>query len=293
MSVMTELERRPPLFSRHVRRGRRFQLDAFASSDMPLAVVRGGHEYCTNGPVVCRSHPPCHSVGFVVRGRGSLHMAGTQFGLDAGTIFSCGPSDSHRMTFDAREPLERYFVDLTGPRVPGILRHCHLTPGTVSRVSSVGEVQAVFDNLIRDGVRETQASSALCAALAEYLLVKVADLLVAAGTCPSPASVTFQRCREYIATHFRRLRSLEQVATECDINQAYLCRLFRRFDHEGPYRFLLRLKMNFAADQLRDPKVLVKEAAAAVGFHDPFQFSHTFKNIFGMSPDTFRRVRTD
>jgi hypothetical protein len=39
-------------------------------------------------------------------------------------------------------------------------------------------------------------------------------------------------------------------------------RLFRRFDHEGPYRYLLRLKMNFAAERLRDPKVLVKEAAA-------------------------------
>ena len=30
--------------------------------------------------------------------------------------------------------------------------------------------------------------------------------------------------------------------------------------------------------------------AASIGFEDPFQFSHTFKNVFGVSPDLFRRI---
>ena len=107
----------------------------------------------------------------------------------------------------------------------------------------------------------------------------------------STASATFQRCRQHITTHFRRLRSLEQIAGECEIDEAYLCRLFRRFDLQAPYQFLLRLKMNFAAQQLRDPKIRVKEVAASVGFEDPFQFSHTFKNVLGASPDVFRRLR--
>ena len=105
------------------------------------------------------------------------------------------------------------------------------------------------------------------------------------------AHATYQRCRQYIQDHWLHLLTLEQAARECHVAPAYLCRLFRRFDHEGPYRYLLRLKMNFAAERLRDPKVLVKEAAAVVGFRDPFQFSHSFKNIFGTSPDVFRRLR--
>ena len=167
-----------------------------------------------------------------------------------------------------------------------------IAPGAMppGAVWSVGEVQDVFDNLIRDGLRDSGASNSLCAALCEYLLIKMADLVMPSGTRPSPASATFQRCRQYIATHFRRLRSLEQIAQECDIDQAYLCRLFRRFDHLAPYRYLLRLKMNCAAEQLRDPGKLVKEVALGVGFEDPFHFSHAFKNVFGVSPDAFRRL---
>jgi AraC-like DNA-binding protein len=37
--------------------------------------------------------------------------------------------------------------------------------------------------------------------------------------------------------------------------------------------------------------MLVKEVAASVGFEDPFHFSHAFKNVFGASPDVFRRSR--
>ena len=29
--------------------------------------------------------------------------------------------------------------------------------------------------------------------------------------------------------------------------------------------------------------------ALGIGFEDPFHFSHAFKNVFGVSPDAFRR----
>jgi AraC-like DNA-binding protein len=291
MIVAMEPRQSPSLSSRHVRKARRFVFENLSSPAVPLAVVSGGHEYCSSGYAVPRPSVPHFSVEFVAKGRGSVAFGDRQDLLAAGTVFSYGPGVPHRITSDAREPLEKYFVGFTGPRAPQLLKDCGLSPGTVVRVSSVGEVREVFENLIRDGLRATQTSNTLCTVLAEYLIVKLADLLVPAGEQPSPAVVTFQRCRQHIATHFRRLRSLEQAAAECDINEAYLCRLFRRFDHEGPYRYLLRLKMSFAAERLRDPKVLVKDVAAAVGFRDPFQFSHTFKNIFGMSPDGFRRLR--
>jgi AraC-like DNA-binding protein len=37
--------------------------------------------------------------------------------------------------------------------------------------------------------------------------------------------------------------------------------------------------------------VLVKQVAAELGFDDPFHFSRAFKNIFGLSPEAFRRLR--
>ena len=58
------------------------------------------------------------------------------------------------------------------------------------------------------------------------------------------AFTTYQQCRRHIEQHSLRLRTLEQIASECHVNNAYLCRLFRRYDNQSPYQYLLRLKMN-------------------------------------------------
>jgi AraC-like DNA-binding protein len=67
--------------------------------------------------------------------------------------------------------------------------------------------------------------------------------------------------------------------------------LFRRYDHQSPYQYLLRLRMNLAAEQLHQPGALVKQVAEQTGFDDPFHFSRAFKSVFGLSPDAFRRLR--
>ena len=105
------------------------------------------------------------------------------------------------------------------------------------------------------------------------------------------AFATYQQCRQHIEEHFQRLKTLQQIAQECHVDTAYLCRLFRRFDQQTPYQFLTRLKMNAAAGQLQQPGALVKKVASATGFANPFHFSRAFKSVFGRSPDAFRRLR--
>ena len=87
------------------------------------------------------------------------------------------------------------------------------------------------------------------------------------------------------------MRTLEQIAKECHINNAYLCRLFRRYDNQSPYQYLLRLKMNFAAERLQKSGALVKNVAEEAGFTDPFHFSRVFTSVLGLSPAAFRDLR--
>jgi AraC-like DNA-binding protein len=91
--------------------------------------------------------------------------------------------------------------------------------------------------------------------------------------------------------HSQRLQTLEQIASECHVNNAYLCRLFRRYDNQSPYQYLRRLKMNHAAECLQKPGALVKQVAEDSGFTDPFHFSRVFTSVFGLSPTSFRGLR--
>jgi AraC-like DNA-binding protein len=121
-------------------------------------------------------------------------------------------------------------------------------------------------------------------------MLKLSDSQAPKEAPESLAFSTYQDSRRHMEGQFRRLKTLEQISAECRVNNAYLCRLFRRYDGRSPYQFLLHLKMNFAAELLQGG-ALVKEVAEEISFKDPFHFSRAFKVRFGVSPDAFRKLR--
>jgi AraC-like DNA-binding protein len=123
------------------------------------------------------------------------------------------------------------------------------------------------------------------------LVLQTADTVVPLGSVGSPAFETYQRCRRFIEDHFLELHSLQEAASGCHVDAAHLCRLFRRYDQQTPYQYLMRLRMNRAAELLREPGVLVSEVADALDFSDPFHFSRSFKRVFDVSPSDFMALQ--
>jgi AraC-like DNA-binding protein len=152
-------------------------------------------------------------------------------------------------------------------------------------------LQVVFDELIHCGLKGTHYDALAGEKLLECLVLKIAGSRAPLEGRETLAFATYQRCRQHIQQHFQRLKTLRQIGAECRLNHSYLCRLFRQYDHQSPYQYLLRLKMNLAAELLQQPASLVKQVAEETGFGDPFHFSRAFKTVFGLSPDAFRRLR--
>ena len=281
----------PEFFSLQVREATRFYLDLAPAATTALAVVSGGCERCAPDYAIHRPSFPYYSIEFVARGRGQLRLGRTEFPLSPGIVFTYGPGISQDIATHAGDPLTKYFVDFTGTRAEGLLQQFAPALGTAGRVAAPGEIQEIFDKLIADGQRATRFSAPLCAALVEYLVLKIAESQTPADAAQTPAFATYERCRQHIHAHCARLKTLSDAARQCHVDPAYLCRLFRRYARQTPYQFLMRLKMNLAADRLQDSGVLVKKVAAELGFDDPFHFSRAFKQMFGVSPEAFRRLR--
>ena len=123
--------------------------------------------------------------------------------------------------------------------------------------------------------------------LLQGLLLKIAATAIPFGDSGSPAFSTYRRCRQWMEEHLLELNSLEQIAQQCHLDPAYLCRLFQRFDHQSPYQYLLKLKMQHATRRLQIPGVPVKEVGDELGFADPSHFSRAFKKQEGLSPAQF------
>jgi AraC-like DNA-binding protein len=281
----------PEFFSADVGRARRFYLDLKPAPEARLVVLCGGLEHCTPDYAIHRTTFPFHSIEYVADGRGEVSLNGHAYPLQPGRLFSYGPGVSQHITGDAAEPLVKYFVDFAGSDAARLLKQCGLASGGVSQVHPPNVLQALFGELIEDGLRMSHQERGLCGKLLECLMLKISDTRVLVEAGDTLALSTYQRCRQHIDRHFARLCTLEQLASECNVNNAYLCRLFQRYDHQSPYQYLLRLKMNLAAERLQQPGSLVKQAAEEIGFSDPFHFSRVFKSFLGVSPGAFRRMR--
>ena len=281
----------PGFFSAQVSSARRFYLNLQPPRGTRLAVVCGGVEHCAPGYEIRRDTFPFYCIEYVARGEGGLKLGRRSHELRPGIIFAYGPGIRQHITSNPQKPLVKYFVDFAGTQSAQWIRRSGLAPGRVSQVFPPNEVQPLFDELIRNGQRGTRHAPELCRQLLGCLGVKLLDARVPVQGADSLAFATYQHCRQLIAEHFPRLRTLEQAARECHVDIAYHCRLFRRFDQQSPYQFLTRLKMNAAAGQLQQPGALVKNVAADLGFTNPFHFSRVFKSVFAVAPDTFRKLR--
>lgn len=281
----------PEFFSAAVATARRFYLDLNPPKHRPLVVVCGGLEHCTPDYAIRRETFPFFSIEYVARGRGEVRLKGRTALLQPGRLFSYGPGVSHHITGTATEPLVKYFVNFTGKHARTLLNSCGLAPGCVSEVFPANALQPLFDELIQAGLQGRPANAGLCAKLLECLALRIAGARAPLESAETPAFMTYQQCRGHIEQHSLRLRTLAQIASECHVNNAYLCRLFRRYDNQTPYQYLLRLKLNHAAERLQQSGALVKQVAGESGFADPFHFSRVFTSVFGLSPTAFRGLR--
>jgi AraC-like DNA-binding protein/REP element-mobilizing transposase RayT len=283
----------PEFFSKQITQARRFYIEGATQKSGRLKIVCGGCEQTHPNFRIDRRDFPYYSIEFVAKGQGTVVLAGQSFILKPGTVFSYGPHTSQVITNDAKNAMTKYFVDFVGSTAKQMLKKYITSCETATSVSRPDEIARIFDVLIRHGISDSPYKSKICSTLLEYLFYRIAEVKIAGEAELTRAFVIYQICRQYVRDNFVNITSLQDIADHCRLDRAYLCRLFKRFDTQSPYHYLMYLKMASAAQRLQEPGTLVKEIAFDLGFDDPFHFSRMFKNIFGVSPRSFKNLRSD
>jgi len=288
--MMARAPEESALLSSQVAEGRYFFLELAA----PARGVRGAATLAFGGREVCRPDYRLrresfgyHGLEFVTEGAGTVSIDGRSSALAPGVIYTYAPEARLEITTDPTRPLVKYFTCWSGRGVAARLARARVAPGVCLRLGAAGEVQSVFEDLIREGQWHGPLTREVCAVLGELLLLKLeAAALAPAGD--EPARVSFLRFKSLIDANADRFLSLEDIAEAAGCDVSTICRLFRRYQDTSPYQYLLRRKMNFAAEFLMESGGLVKEAAQRVGFADPYHFSRVFKAVHGVAPRALR-----
>lgn len=281
----------PTFVSQQVSGARRYYLDLNPSEEVALTVACGGVERMTPEYVVSRTQFPFYAIEMVTEGAGKLELDGNTFALQPGVVFAYGPRTRHRIWTDSIHPMRKYYVDIAGQQTERLLGEAGLLDGRPLRVIALHEFVEIFENLDREARSDSEWTPDVCRSLAELLVLKIRQRTVVEGKAMSRAYATYRRVRDEIEENYMDLRTAEDVAAKCDLSPIHVSRLFKRFGGVGAYQFLLRKKMNHAAELLIEERLLVKEVADRLGFSDAFQFSRAFKRVYGIPPKELVKVR--
>jgi two-component system response regulator YesN len=83
--------------------------------------------------------------------------------------------------------------------------------------------------------------------------------------------------------------SLKEAAKLVRMNTSYLSNFFKQKTGQNFYHYLLMVRMQMAAEQLKDIHNKIYDVSYNVGYSNPKNFTRTFKSHFGKTPMEFRR----
>lgn len=286
----------PSLLATQVAESRTFFLQLAGPWRERVTVALGGWERCRSDYRVARDRYPYVVLELVAGGRGRVSLDGDEHRLEAGVCFASGQKTACRIETDADEPLEKFFFALAGAGVTRTLTQAGLLHGRARKVAALGELRELAEDITREGRRHGAAAPAICARLAEVLLLKIGEeparaASVGFGGGAEGARENFERCRALIDAHAAEWSGLGDIAAAARLDGSSVCRLFRRFLGVSPHQYLRRRKMAAAAAFLLERGGRVQDAAAQVGMDDPFHFSRAFRAVHGVPPSALLSAR--
>lgn len=99
-----------------------------------------------------------------------------------------------------------------------------------------------------------------------------------------------EEVRAYLEANITRDVDMVSVAREVALSPFYLTRIFTAQYGVPPYRYLIRLRIEYARELLRDSMLTVTQICHRVGFNSLSHFITTFRRHVGVSPTQYRRM---
>lgn len=99
----------------------------------------------------------------------------------------------------------------------------------------------------------------------------------------------YKRVLDFVSARYGDPIQIEDLAREAGISASHFSRLFRQVIGDSPHQFLMRYRVERAAEMLADPARPMIDIALACGFSDQPHLTRTFKQIRGVTPKVWRR----
>jgi AraC family transcriptional regulator len=99
-----------------------------------------------------------------------------------------------------------------------------------------------------------------------------------------------RKVRNYIDSHITGRILVSDLCALVRLSEAHFSRSFKRTFGESPHAFVLRRRLQFAAQYMLQTDVPLSDIALRCGFADHAHFSKHFRQVNGLNPSAWRRT---
>jgi AraC-like DNA-binding protein len=167
----------------------------------------------------------------------------------------------------------------------------HLKTILVADMKDNPRVPAAFQGILAEQSHPGPGSAALTASLMNECLVHLFRHLAEKGPLPWLSALEDDRLGKSLDRIFEDLggdHTVESLADVAGMSRSAFSESFTAAFGQPPITFLHQLRMQRAANLLREASYSVEEVAGRIGFSSRSHFSHAFKEHHGTSPASFR-----
>ena len=264
--------------------------EIYFAKDMLYEVSRG---------IVTRS-PQLHwhefyEIEYVLDGYAKEIINGKEYDIGPGSVTLLSPVDFHSYReIDSTQPLHVINVKFQDLFLPQNVRNdIYMQKRPKIAHLNDSRFKMLMESLHEEFVHTDYSRDMVIMHLITYICILIMRHVLSAEDLEKSNEMAHSPIQEavlYVRTHFRDNISAEAVAKTVHLSPNYFSEYFKKQTGEKFSLFVLRLRVDFAANLLKITDLSVKEIAFESGFNSAAYFSNTFKEFYGMSPDRYRKL---
>lgn len=256
-----------------------------------------------NSPYPPVNHPDDHRMNWshgrvldalqvvlVSSGRGTIETRATgRRKVEAGMLFLLLPGVWHRYKPDGDSGWTENWVELRGAVVDGILLAGTFPAASILRRGAIDcGVEEVLESIhrrIRNGAGGFQPELSADA----LRLLALCSRCGLGPSVPSAIQSAVSEAERFLDEHHAEPVNVEDLAAGLGVAYSHFRRAFKARTGFSPWKYVIHLRLTRARRMLASGNAKLDDIADRVGFSSGFHLSKAFKQVYGESPDQWRR----
>lgn len=193
---------------------------------------------------------------------------------------------------DILKPWTYSWVGFNGLRAESVLSKAGLSKDSpIFEYEESMVLYKALNNLITAARQEHASDLVMTGYLYIFLSLIVSNYesKQATGLFKSGGDRYIEAAVDYISKNYGTGLKILDLSNSLRLDRSYFSSLFKRHVGMSPQAFLIRFRMDKAAELLKNRTLDVGDVARSVGYDDPLLFSRMFKNVKGVSPNAYRK----